>query len=109
MIMMGGFRNAHQSYASAIADAVDLIVQVNRLSGGPRKVTAITEIMGMEQDTIVMQDIFTYIHEGVNENGRATGSLRVDRHWLHIFPASNPTACGCRRSSSANESCSATK
>jgi pilus assembly protein CpaF len=56
-----------------ISSAVDLIVQVNRLSGGPRKVTAITEIMGMEQDTIVMQDVFKYMQEGVDENGRARG------------------------------------
>jgi pilus assembly protein CpaF len=58
-----------------ISSAVNLIVQVNRLSGGPRKVTAITEVMGMEQDTIIMQDIFKYVQEGVDENGRCVGNF----------------------------------
>src|SRR5687767_2645184 len=58
MIMMGGFELPIRAMRQQISSAVNLIVQVNRLSGGPRKVTAITEIMGMEQDTIVMQDIF---------------------------------------------------
>jgi pilus assembly protein CpaF len=56
-----------------IANAVDLIVQATRLQGGPRKITHITEVVGMEQDTIVMQDIFKYQQEGVDERGRAVG------------------------------------
>ena len=75
MIMMGGFDMPLRAMRTQIASAIDLVVQVNRLSGGPRKVTAITEIMGMEQDTIVMQDIFTYVQEGVDENGRCIGDF----------------------------------
>jgi pilus assembly protein CpaF len=56
-----------------ISNAVDLIVQATRLQGGPRKVTHITEVIGMEQDTIVMQDIFKYNQDGVDEKGRAVG------------------------------------
>jgi pilus assembly protein CpaF len=52
-----------------------LIVQANRLQGGPRKITHITEVLGMEQDTIVMQDIYHYEQEGINEQGRATGKF----------------------------------
>jgi pilus assembly protein CpaF len=73
MIMMGGFDMPTKAMRSQIANAVDLIVQVNRLSGGPRKVTAITEIVGMEQDTIVMQGIYKYSQTGIDENGRAIG------------------------------------
>jgi pilus assembly protein CpaF len=75
MIMMAGFEMPVRAMRQQISSAVDLIVQVNRLSGGPRKVTAITEIMGMEQDTIVMQDVFKYVQEGVDENGRAVGNF----------------------------------
>jgi pilus assembly protein CpaF len=75
MIMMAGFEMPVRAMRQQISSAVDLIVQVNRLSGGPRKVTAITEILGMEQDTIVMQDIFKYVQEGVDENGRAVGNF----------------------------------
>jgi pilus assembly protein CpaF len=73
MIMMAGFEMPMRAMRQQMANAVDLIVQVNRLQGGPRKVTHITEICGMEQDTIVMQDIFKYQQEGVDERGRAVG------------------------------------
>jgi pilus assembly protein CpaF len=56
-----------------IASGIDLIIQVNRLQGGARRVTHITEIVGMEQDTVVMQEIFNYNQEGLDENGRARG------------------------------------
>ena len=56
------------------------------MPGGPRKVTQITEIMGMEQDTIVMQDIFKYVHEGVNENGRVVGHFDRHRHPPVVHP-----------------------
>ncbi len=77
MIMMSGFEMPLRAMRTQIASAVDLIVQINRLSGGPRKVTAITEILGMEQETIVMQDIFCYIQQGVDENGRAVGYFQA--------------------------------
>ncbi len=73
MIMMAGFEMPARAMRQQIANAVDLIVQANRLQGGPRKVTHITEIVGMEQDTIVMQDIFKFNQEGVDERGRASG------------------------------------
>ena len=52
-----------------------MVVQASRLQGGPRKVTRITEIVGMEQDTVVMQDVYRYDMEGVDENGRAYGKF----------------------------------
>jgi pilus assembly protein CpaF len=75
MIMMGGFDMPMRAMRTQIANAVDLIVQVNRLQGGPRKVTHITEVVGMEQETIVMQDIFRYQQEGVDERGKAVGNF----------------------------------
>ncbi len=73
MIMMAGFEMPMRAMRQQIANAVNLIVQSNRMQGGPRKVTHITEVVGMEQDTIVMQDIFKYVQEGVDERGRAVG------------------------------------
>jgi pilus assembly protein CpaF len=73
MIMMGGFEMPIKAMRTQIASAVHLVVQANRLQGGPRKVTHITEICGMENDTIVMQDIFRFIQDGIDENGRAKG------------------------------------
>ena len=73
MIMMSGFDLPIKAMRTQIASAVDLIIQANRLQGGPRKVTRITEVCGMENDTIVMQDVFKYDKTGVDENGRAKG------------------------------------
>jgi pilus assembly protein CpaF len=56
-----------------IASAVDLIVQQSRLRDGTRKVTAITEVAGMEGDTVVMTDIFKFEQTGVNTDGKVIG------------------------------------
>jgi len=77
MITMAGFELPLKALRSQIASAVDLIVQANRLQGGPRKITHITEVLGMEQDTIVMQDIYHYVKEGIDENGRAFGRFEA--------------------------------
>src|SRR5579871_2641847 len=77
MITMSGFELPLKAMRQQIASAVDLIVQANRLQGGPRKITHITEVVGMEQDTIVMQDIYHYKQEGINESGRAFGRFEA--------------------------------
>jgi pilus assembly protein CpaF len=77
MITMAGFELPLKALRQQIASAVDLIVQANRLQGGPRKITHITEVLGMEQDTIVMQDIYHYVKEGIDENGRAFGKFEA--------------------------------
>jgi len=73
MIMMAGFELPLKAMRQQIASAVDLIVQASRLQGGVRRITHITEICGMEQDTIVMQDLYHYQQSGIDENGRARG------------------------------------
>jgi pilus assembly protein CpaF len=75
MIMMAGFELPLKAMRTQIASAVDLIVQATRLQGGPRKILYITEVVGMEQETIVMQDIYRYNKEGIDENGRAYGKF----------------------------------
>ena len=99
MIMMGGFEMPARAMRQQIANAVDLIVQATRCQGGPRKVTHITEVVGMEQDTIVMQDIFKYVQEGVDERGRAVGHFMA----TGIRPGfmSRLEQCGVRLPSSA--------
>ncbi len=54
MVMMSGFEMPIKAMRQQIASAVDLIIQANRLQGGPRRVTHITEVVGMEQDTVIM-------------------------------------------------------
>jgi pilus assembly protein CpaF len=73
LVMMAGFDLPVKAIRQQIAGAVDVIVQASRLQGGPRRVTHITEVVGMEQDTVVMQDIYRFNQEGIDENGKAYG------------------------------------
>jgi pilus assembly protein CpaF len=73
MITMAGFELPLKAMRQQIASSVDLIIQANRLQGGGRKITHITEITGMEQETVVMQDIYHYAQDGIDESGRAVG------------------------------------
>ena len=77
MIMMGGLELPIKAMRQQIASAVDLVIQANRLQGGPRKVTSITEVMGMEGEIIIMQDIFRYKQVGIDQNGRAFGQFEA--------------------------------
>jgi len=73
LVMMAGFDLPVKAIRQQVAGAVDVLIQANRLQGGPRRVTAITEVVGMEQDTIVLQDIYRYAQKGIDEEGKAYG------------------------------------
>ncbi|HEV3084830.1 MAG TPA: CpaF family protein [Gemmataceae bacterium] len=75
MVMMAGMELPIKAMRQQISSAVDLIIQANRLQGGPRKVTGIVEVMNMEQDIIIMQDIFKFKQLGLDQNGRAHGQF----------------------------------
>jgi len=77
MIMMAGMELPIKAMRQQISSAVDLIIQANRLQGGPRKVSHITEVMNMEQDMIIMQDVFRYKQLGVDQNGRSYGQFEA--------------------------------
>jgi pilus assembly protein CpaF len=77
MIMMAGFELPVKAMRQQIASAVDIIIQANRLQGGKRRVTHITEVVAMEQDTVVMQDIYHYEKTGIDENGVARGHFEA--------------------------------
>jgi pilus assembly protein CpaF len=77
MIMMGGLELPIKAMRQQIASAVDVVIQVNRLQGGPRKITSITEVMGMEGDVIIMQEIFRFKQLGIDQNGRAYGQFEA--------------------------------
>jgi pilus assembly protein CpaF len=77
MIMMAGTELPLKAMRQQISSAVDIIIQANRLQGGPRKITSITEVMGMEQDVIIMQEIFRYKQLGLDQNGRCYGQFEA--------------------------------
>jgi pilus assembly protein CpaF len=78
--VMVGMANANMSVRSIrqqIASAVDVFVQVTRYSDGTRRISAITECVGMEGELVTMQDIFAFDKLGLNENGRVVGRFRA--------------------------------
>jgi pilus assembly protein CpaF len=77
MIMMAGLELPVKAMRQQISSAVDMIIQANRLQGGPRKITSITEVLGMEQDIIVMQEIFRFRQLDVDANGRSVGQFEA--------------------------------
>jgi pilus assembly protein CpaF len=77
MILMGGIDLPIKAMRQQISAAVDLIIQANRLQGGPRKITSITEVNNMEQDVIIMQEVFRYRQLGIDQNGRAFGQFEA--------------------------------
>jgi pilus assembly protein CpaF len=99
MIMMSGFEMPIRAMRQQISSAVDLIIQASRLQGGPRRVTYITEVVGMEQDTVIMQDIYQYVQEGIDENGRARG--RFEATGVRPTFMERLEACGVRLPASA--------
>ncbi len=76
MITMGGFQLPSKTVKEMISTSIDVIVQAARLRDGSRKITQITEVIGMEGDVITTQDIFVYEITGEDSNGRVLGRHR---------------------------------
>ena len=76
MIQMTGMRLSDRAMRQQIASALDLVVQVARLSDGSRRLTSISEITGMEGETITMQEIFMYERTGIDNQGKVIGRFK---------------------------------
>ena len=75
MVAMAELSLPDQAVRSQISSAIDIVVQVSRLSDGSRRVKQIAEVVGMEGDVITMQDIFRFEQTGVDEDGRVLGRI----------------------------------
>ncbi|MDD2715391.1 MAG: CpaF family protein [Candidatus Wallbacteria bacterium] len=76
MVMMSGMDLPVKAIRENISSAIHLIVQQSRLQDGSRKVTHITEVQGMEGETVVLQDIFIFEAQGLDEKGKIIGKLK---------------------------------
>lgn len=106
MVLMAGMDLPVRAIREQVASAVDLIIQQTRLKDGTRRITAITEIVGMEGDIITTQDVFLFDYAaGVDENGKFKGGLksmglrprfleRLSDHGVHVDPAVFATGGG---------------
>ncbi|HEY6875696.1 MAG TPA: ATPase, T2SS/T4P/T4SS family, partial [Candidatus Dormibacteraeota bacterium] len=76
LVLMAGVDLPVKAIRQQIAGAINLIIQLNRLRDGSRKVTQITEIVGMEMETITMQDIFVLEQKGATPDGKVIAEFR---------------------------------
>jgi pilus assembly protein CpaF len=74
MVLMAGLELPLKAIREQVASAVDLVVHVDRMRDGTRKVVQVTEVQGMEGDNITMQDLFAFEQTGF-QNGRVVGTL----------------------------------
>ena len=98
MIGMSGIELPLKAVRANISSAVNLIVQISRLSDGTRRMTSVTEIVGMEGDIITMQEIFKFNRQATDEDGRIIGRYSATgirssytdrfRQWGYDLPAS---------------------
>jgi pilus assembly protein CpaF len=77
MIAMGAMNLPERAMRQQVASAIQVVVQITRLSDGSRKVTSVSEITGMEGDVITMQEIFLFEKVGVTQDGKVIGRFRA--------------------------------
>jgi len=76
MVLMAGMDLPDRAIREQVASALDIVLQLSRMSDGTRKVVKLSEITGMEGNVIVMQDIFVYEKQGIAEDGKVIGTFR---------------------------------
>jgi pilus assembly protein CpaF len=76
MVAMANLNIPDTAIRRQIASAIDVVIQVSRLSDGTRKLTTLAEIVGMEGEVVTMQDIFEFKKMGIGENGEVLGEFR---------------------------------
>jgi pilus assembly protein CpaF len=77
MVLMAGFDLPVRAIREQVASAIDIIIQVDRMPDGRRVVTSLTELQGLEGETILLQDIFKYRSIATSERGKPTGELNA--------------------------------
>ncbi len=76
MVAMAGVKLPNEAVRSQIAGAVDMVVQISRMRDGIRRITHITEVVGMEGEVVTTQDLFTFEFEGEDKEGNLYGSFK---------------------------------
>lgn len=75
MVLMAGFDLPLKAIREQVASSIELVVHIERMKDGTRKVVQVSEVQGMEGDTIVMQDMFVFNQQGI-KNGMILGGLK---------------------------------
>jgi pilus assembly protein CpaF len=94
MVGMAGFPMSQISIRSQVASAISLVIQLQRLSDGKRRVTQVSEITGMEGDVVQTQDIYEFVRSGVDSDGQVLGELRATGIRPKFLEQLNLAGCG---------------
>jgi len=86
MVTMGASNLPPKAIRSQIAGSLQLIVQISRMRDGVRRVTHITEVMGMEGEVVITQDLFTYEFRGETTDGKLSGAFKSSGLRPHFLP-----------------------
>ena len=86
MVGMSGVNLPAKAVRQQISSAIDLIIQVSRMRDGMRRITYISEVVGMEEDVITMQDLFWYEYKGEDKGGRLLGDFTSSGLRPHFTP-----------------------
>ena len=79
MVAMGNMNLPEKSVRQQIASAITIVVQATRMTDGSRKVTSVSEITGMEENVISMQEIFSFVKKGIGPDGKVIGAFQPTR------------------------------
>ena len=77
MVLMAGMELPVRAVRTQVSSAIDLILQQSRIRDGSRKITHITEVQGMEGDTIILQDLFRYVQDYIDDQGKSVGHFEA--------------------------------
>jgi pilus assembly protein CpaF len=86
MVSMGGFNLAERALRTQIVNAIDVVIQIARMRDGVRRVTHVTEVVGVEGDVILAQDLFTYEFQGEGADGKLNGEFIGTGLRPHFLP-----------------------
>ena len=100
LVLMAGYDLPVRAIRAQVASAIDVIVHLERMRDGTRKVVQITEVMGMEEDVITMQDVFRFVRSGVDGQGRVVGRFTASGVRPRVLDRSMISGSRCRPRSS---------
>ena len=85
MILMGGIDIPLKAVRDYIEKALDIVINIERLSDGRRKITSISEVVGFDGDKIILQDIFAFNQKGLTENGEVNGEFVLYNYVPNVY------------------------
>lgn len=88
MVLMNNMEIPVSAIRNYIEKAIDLVIQIDRLYDGKRKVTSISEVVGFDGDNLKLKEIFSFTEEGISNNGEVIGAFKQYKYIPHVYEKS---------------------